>query len=61
MKLIGVLVLVGLALLLFVHWAAGLLVLILAQLMVMGRRDRGEAGHRWAERREEDEVPPPGV
>jgi hypothetical protein len=40
---------VGLLVAIFVHWAPGLLLLILAQLMVMGRRDRGEVGHRWAE------------
>ncbi|MCW2682925.1 MAG: hypothetical protein JWP33_838 [Blastococcus sp.] len=59
MKLIGVLVLVGLLVAIFVHWAPGLLLLILAQLMVMGRRDRGEVGHRWAEPAE-GAAPPAG-
>jgi hypothetical protein len=57
MKLIGTVALAGLLLAVFVHWAPGILLLILAQLMVMGRRDGGESGHRWA-RPTEGAAPP---
>ncbi len=61
MKLIGVIALVGLLVALVVHWVPGRLILILAQLMVMGRRDRGETGHRWAEKEPEGQPPPSGL